>query len=121
MMKTFDIREASAGILLGAGALGFVIGPFLAGLLSDRAGARTVFLVGLGRRGGHAGGHGLLADLCRRDRAFFLLNLAAGFIETPVNIIPTVVGNGKSGSLMNIVHMFFSIGAFICPFLAGSC
>ncbi len=119
MMRTFDIREASAGLLLGAGALGFVIGPFLAGLLSDRAGARTVFLVGLGGEAVMLAAVSLSPTFAAATVTFFLLNLAAGFIETPVNIVPTVVGNGKSGSLMNIVHMFFSIGAFICPFLAG--
>ena len=119
MMDTFAIREASAGVLLGAGAFGFVIGPFLAGLLADRAGARTVFLVGLGGEMLLLTAMGLAPTFQAAVVAFFLMNIAAGFIETPVNIIPTAVGNGKSGSLMNIVHMFFSIGAFICPFLAG--
>jgi fucose permease len=119
MMETYAIREASAGLLLGAGALGFVIGPFLAGLVADRAGARTVFLVGLGGEVFLLAAMGLAPTFQTAMLAFFLLNIAAGFIETPVNIIPTAVGNGKSGSLMNIVHMFFSIGAFICPFLAG--
>jgi fucose permease len=51
--------------------------------------------------------------------AFFLLQIAAGFIETSVNIVPAALSNGNSGSLMNIVHMFFSVGAFISPFIAG--
>ncbi len=119
MMKTYEIREASAGVLLGVGALGFVIGPFLAGLLADHAGPRTVFLVGLGGESLLLAGVALAPTFETAIAAFFLLNVAAGFIETPVNIVPTLVGNGKTGSLMNIVHMFFSIGAFISPFLAG--
>jgi fucose permease len=119
MMDTYGIREAQAGVLLGAGALGFMVGPFLAGLLADRAGTRTVLLVGLGSELILLAAMGLAPTYQAAIVAFFLLNVGAGFIETPVNIIPTLVGNGKSGSLMNLVHMFFSVGAFICPFLAG--
>ncbi len=119
MMKTFGILEAQAGVLLGAGALGFVIGPFLGGLLADHKGARTVFLVGLGGEVVTLAAMSLAHTFEAAVAAFFLLNLAAGFIEAPVNIVPTLLGNGKSGSLMNFVHMFFSVGAFISPLLAG--
>lgn len=119
MMKTFDIREASAGLMLGMGALGFVIAPFLAGLLADRAGARVVFMVGLGGETLLLAAMAVAPTFQLAVAAFFLLNLAAGFIETPVSIVPTMLEKGRSGSLMNIVHMFFSIGAFICPFLVG--
>lgn len=119
MMGTYGIREAQAGVLLGSGALGFVIGPFLAGLLSDRAGARTCFLVGLGGEMIFLVAMGFAPSFVAASVAFFFFSMATGFIETPVNIIPTLVGNGKSGSLMNLVHMFFSIGAFISPFLVG--
>ena len=119
MMVTFGIREGAAGVLLGAGSVGFIIGPMLGGLLSDRAGVRAAFLVGLGGEIACLALMGLAPTFAVAVVAFFLLQVAAGFIETSVNIVPTVVGNGKGGSLMNIVHMFFSVGAFISPLLAG--
>lgn len=119
MMKTYGIQEGQAGVLLGAGGLGFVIGPFLSGLLSDHAGPRAAFLAGLGGEIVMLAAVGLAPTFGAAIAAFFLLNLVAGFIEAPVNMIPTLVSNGKTGSLMNIVHMFFSVGAFISPFLAG--
>jgi fucose permease len=120
MMRTFDIREGSAGVLLGAGAIGFILGPMLSGLLSDRAGVRAAFIVGLGGEIAFLAAMGLAPTFAMAVAAYFLLQVAAGFIETSVNIVPTVVGNGKGGSLMNIVHMFFSVGAFLSPLLAGA-
>ena len=63
MMKTFDIREGAAGILLGAGALGFVIGPMLSGLLSDRKGVKAVVPRGPGGRDRPADHYGAVAHL----------------------------------------------------------
>ena len=119
MMRAFDIREGAAGILLGAGALGFAIGPLLSGLLTDHKGARASFIVGLGAEIFLLAAMGFAPTFAAAVAAFFLLNLAAGFVETSVNIVPMLVGNGKSGSLMNLVHMFFSVGAFMSPVLAG--
>ena len=48
MMKTFGIRESAAGLMLGIGALGFVLGPLVAGMLSDRTEPKD----GLPRRAG---------------------------------------------------------------------
>jgi fucose permease len=119
MMETFDILEGSAGIMLGAGALGFIIGPMLSGLLSDRKGVKASYLVGFAAEIVLLTAMGLAPSFYVAVAAFFFLNIAAGFIETSVNIVPALVGNGKSGSLMNIVHVFFSIGAFVSPFLIG--
>ncbi|MCU0508333.1 MAG: MFS transporter [Anaerolineae bacterium] len=119
MMETFDILEGSAGIMLGAGALGFIIGPMLSGLLTDRKGVKASYLVGFAAEIVLLAAMGLAPSFYVAVAAFFFLNIAAGFIETSVNIVPALVGNGKSGSLMNIVHVFFSIGAFVSPFLIG--
>lgn len=119
MMATFGIREGSAGVLLGAGAVGFIIGPMLAGLFTDRAGVRAAFLVGFAGEIACLALMGLAPTFAVAVAAYFLLQIGAGFVETSVNIVPTVVGNSHSGSLMNIVHMFFSVGAFISPFMAG--
>jgi fucose permease len=119
LMNTFDILEGAAGLMLGAGALGFIIGPMLSGLLTDRKGVKASYLVGLACEIVLLTAMGLAPSFYVAVAAYFFLNIAAGFIETSVNVVPALVGNGKSGSLMNIVHMFFSIGALVSPFLAG--
>jgi fucose permease len=119
IMKTFVIQEAATGLMLGAGAVGFVIGPFLAGLLVDRAGPKASFLAGLGAETLMLVLFASAPTFGAAVAVFFCLNIAAGFVETPVNIIPAIVAKEKPGSLMNLVHMFFSVGAFISPFLGG--
>jgi fucose permease len=119
IMKTFGIQEAAAGLMLGVGAVGFMIGPLLAGLLADRTGTKTVFLVGFGAELVLLVAFALAPSFGLATAVYFVLSAATGFIETPVNIIPAIVAKERSGSLMNIVHMFFSVGAFISPFLAG--
>lgn len=119
MMETFNIREGSAGVLLGAGSVGFILGPMLSGLFSDRTGVRAAFIVGFVGEIAFLALMGLAPTFAVAVAAFFLLQVAAGFVETSLNIVPMLVGNGKTGSLMNLVHMFFSVGAFISPFLAG--
>ena len=119
MMKTFGIRESAAGLMLGLGGLGFVAGPFVAGMLADRTNPRTVFLVGLGLEAVLLTAFGFAPTFPLAVAIYFLLSFGAGFIETVTNIVPTLVEPEHPGSLMNIVHMFFSIGAFLSPFAAG--
>ena len=119
LMKTFGIRESAAGLMLGIGALGFVLGPLVAGMLADRTDPRTVFLVGLGIEAVLLTAFSLAPTFPLAVAAYFLFSIGAGFIETVTNIVPTRIEPEHPGSLMNVVHMFFSIGAFLSPFAAG--
>jgi fucose permease len=119
VMHTFQISESTAGLMLGAGSFGFFLGPLVAGMLADRFDARTAMMVGLGAETALLLLLGAAPSLLAVTAVFFLLNFAAGFIETPVNMVPPLVESGHTGSLMNLIHMFFSVGAFISPLLAG--
>lgn len=121
LMQYFQIQESAAGLLLGMGSLGFTLGPIVAGALADRRGVRAVLLLGLGIEiillalFGFVPSSGFLLALLLA----LLLQFAAAFVETAVNVIPALIERHQAGSLMNLVHMFFSIGAFLSPFLAG--
>ncbi|MEE8440562.1 MAG: MFS transporter, partial [Spirochaetia bacterium] len=52
--------------------------------------------------------------------ANFAMNFGFSFVETAVNVMPTLTESERSAhSAMNLVHMSFSLGAFVGPLLIG--
>ena len=120
MMSSFRIDEGMAGLLLSMGSLGFMAGPVIAGILIDRRGVRTAFLVGTLLEVAFLVVFGLSRVFWLAMIANFLTRFGASFIETGANVLPTLVKSKKSAhSIMNFVHLFFSVGAFIGPILIG--
>ena len=120
IMKTFEIGESLAGLMLGLGSLGFMAAPILAGTIADRRGVRWSLLLGLIVEIGFLTLLGFSPFLWLATAAIMILKFGAGFIETSLNVIPTLVRNERPGSLMNLVHMFFSVGALASPIIAGA-
>ncbi|MCS7220871.1 MAG: MFS transporter [Anaerolineae bacterium] len=119
VIEAFQISESAAGLMLGMGSLGFTLGPMAAGTIADRAGARWILLSGLAAEVILLGAFGFIPSFLLALFTYLALSFAAAFVETAVNVIPALIERQQAGSLMNRVHLFFSIGAFICPFLAG--
>ena len=119
IMSAYNIAEGTAGLILSAGSLGSTIGPLIAGFTIDKKGLKfaiitgflfeTVFLILFG-----------LAPFFWLAAVFnLMLVLSSGFIETSVNVIPALLKGKNTVSVMNLVHFFFSVGAFITPLLIG--
>lgn len=120
LMATFGIGESVTGLLLGMGSVGFVAGPLFAGALIDRINVRAALLVGLGIELVFLVLFGVAPLFVVAVAANLLLHLGASFVETSANVMPTLTRSTKSAhSVMNLVHMFFSVGAFVGPFLIG--
>lgn len=120
LMATFGIGESVTGVLLGMGSVGFVAGPLFAGALIDRINVRAALLVGLGIELVFLVLFGIAPLFILAVAANLLLHLGASFVETSANVMPTLTRSTKSAhSVMNLVHMFFSVGAFAGPFLIG--
>jgi fucose permease len=125
MMGSLGIEESGAGIMLAFGSLGFTMGPMIAGAIADRSSVKKSLALGLAIEVVLLCLYGFVPALIFAILANFLLRFGAAFVETSVNIIPTVIekrrgGSSKGvGSLMNLIHFFFSIGALVSPLLAG--
>jgi len=60
--------------------------------------------------------------------AGLVLGLGAGIIEATLNTLPARMptpdqrheANRQAGSLMNLIHLFFSLGAFVAPLIIGT-
>jgi fucose permease len=50
---------------------------------------------------------------------FLLAGIGAAFAETSINVVVSRLYPNKTGSALNVVHVFYSVGAFIGPALAG--
>lgn len=120
IMSAFGIGESMAGVLLGMGSLGFMIGPLLAGAIIDRVNARAAMVVGLAVELLALMLFGASPVLVLAMAANLVLHFGASFVETTANVMPTLTRTkGSEHSVMNLVHMFFSVGAFAGPFLIG--
>lgn len=120
IMATYGIGESVTGVLLGMGSLGFMVGPVLAGTVIDRLNIRYALTIGLVVELITLVLFGVAGVFFVAVVANFLLHLGSSFVETGANVIPTLTKSKRSAhSAMNLVHMFFSVGAFVGPFLIG--
>ena len=119
MMKSFGVGESTMGLVLSAGALGITVGPLISGMLIDRRGLKTTILLALGLETVLLVLFGFTSLLPLAALVNFFLMFSASGIETSVNVIPTLITEGSPGAVMNLVHFFFSVGAFIGPICIG--
>lgn len=120
IMEYFSITESTAGLLLSMGSFGFLFGPLLAGILIDKTNIKAALIVGLSIEIVFFLLFGLSPLFYIVLVANFVLHLGGAFVETAANVLPSIIRIRMTPlSLMNIVHAFFSVGAFIGPFLIG--
>ncbi|MBN1687327.1 MAG: MFS transporter [Spirochaetales bacterium] len=120
LMATFGVGEATTGMLLGVGSLGFLWGPLIAGAIIDRASVRRALLIGFLIEIVFLLLFGLSGAFAVAVLANLFLHLGASFVEISGSYLPTIIpGLGRAHSRMNLIHAFFSVGAFIGPFLIG--
>jgi fucose permease len=120
IMDTFGIGEAQAGLLLGAGALGYALGPIVGGVLLDRHKLKLLMVLCFGLETGFLIAFGLTPLFFLTVVFNFGLVFMGGQLETAANYLPNIVGARSVSSVMNLVHFFFSVGALIGPILIGS-
>ena len=119
-MATFAIGESMAGLLLAAGSVGFVTGLFFAGAVIDRVNVRAALAIGLAVEAAALVLFAIAPAFAVALVAGFALRFGASFIEAGSNVMPTLTAQRRSPhAVMNLVHMFFSVGAFLGPFLIG--
>ena len=120
IMATFGIGEAQAGLLLGAGSLGYALGPIIGGVLLDRQKLKLMMVLCFGLETGFLIAFGLTPLFFLTVLFNFGLVFMGGQLETAANYMPNIVGARSVSSVMNLVHFFFSVGALIGPILIGS-
>ena len=116
--EEFRIPLGVLGFLASAWNMGYLL-TILAGILSDRYGEPVILSIGL-LIGGAAAGLAAIAPNYQLLAAFFLLaGIGAAFGEASMNPLISRLYPERSGFALNILHIFWSVGAFIGPTLAG--
>jgi fucose permease len=115
----FGVDDAAIGIWYLATSLSYASGSFAGGILTERIGRRRVLLAGSVMLGS---GYALLG--VAPSWAWFLLagplqGFGSGSIDGGLNgLILDVAGDGP-GRAVSLLHLCFSIGAFVSPFVVG--
>lgn len=128
IMETFRIQEAVAGLLLASSPAGFLLGTLGGGFLIDRRGLKSAYLLGLGVEVLALGLYIIARIFAVALAAGLMLGLGSGIVEVTLNTLPARmpapdqirVDSRQASSLMNLVHLYFSLGAFIAPLPIGT-
>lgn len=115
----FGVDDAALGLFYLATSLAYAAASFSGGLLTERFGRRAVLgtaaiLVALG----------FLVQGGAPSWAWFLvggplLGLGSGAIDGGMNSLVLDVVDAGRGRALNLLHLFFSIGAFVSPLVVG--
>jgi fucose permease len=117
---TFDVDDAGIGVVYLAYAVAYGLGSFSGGPLTERLGRRGVLtgaalLHGLGIVG---------LGLAPSWLGFLALTLPAGFgagcLDGGANGVVLDLYREGRGRAMNLLHLFFSVGALSAPLVVGA-
>ncbi len=118
IIEHFEISLLSAGTMMAAAPLGYLLAVAAAGWLSDRYGGKIILAGGVALAGvgaalfGYVGSYGLAVVMLG------IGGVGGGAVELVANILLIDASEGQSGRYLNFGHLFFGVGAFVCPPLA---
>lgn len=116
---TFHQADAAFGLLYFVQALMYGTGTLGGGLLTERVGRKAVLATGAAMGAVGLVGEGTAPSWV----AFVLLAVAiswgAGVIDSGINGLFLDVFREARGGALNLLHLFFGLGAFLSPFAIG--
>ena len=118
LIKEFNLNYGDGGLLLALQAVGNLGASLIGGIISDYIGRKAImafgalcFFVGFGGVFFISSGTLLFVLL-------FIAGIGWGIMNSMLNSVMNDATGGRS-DIMNLLHMFFAIGAFITPMLVG--
>lgn len=120
LVHSFRVDLATAGTIFSAQFAGGLLGSLVSGVAADRWGYRRVLicstlLMAVGLAGiSLAGGWWLILALTG------IAGFAFGVTDTLCNAIVAAQAPREGGAALNLLHMFFGVGALTGPLLVGA-
>lgn len=115
----FSVTYGQIGLMLFLASLGFTFGTFLGGLAGDKYGQKKVLLVGFLLLGLGMGLMPLAESFYFLVIIMFLNNIGMGTIEIGVNSLGAKIFLKNTAVMMNLLHLFYGVGATIGPKYTG--
>ena len=115
----FGANERAMGMLISTHFAGFIVTTMLAGYVIDRAGLKPVVVAGVAVLGASLIGFGRAWSLPSLFVMMFLTGVGGGAVEAAVNALIARMYPKTRVYNLNMLHIFFGIGAFTWPTVAG--
>ncbi len=119
ILGDFGWSYTTAGAVIAAGAVGYFVAAYLAGLLIAAIGPRTTIMIGLGLEISGLLFFAALPSPLVNLFLYLAIGLGQGCIELTVNWATLRMEKSGSGRAMNLMHGAFAAGAFVGPFIIG--
>jgi fucose permease len=118
IMKQYGVHEATIGLLFLASAFGYLIASFNIGLLMEKCGNWQALLIGVTLVLISTGILIFQPAFAVLLVAFFLLGMGVAIIDPGLNIY--IAELPRNTALLNYLHGFYGIGAWLGPVIASS-
>jgi MFS family permease len=118
ILKEFAVPFGLLGLLASIWSLGYVL-SFAGGILSDRYGELLLVSTSLATTGSTVALVSVASTYQVLIGLFLLGGIGAGFADASMNPLISKLYPDRSGFALNLLHLFYSLGAFIGPVMAG--
>lgn len=119
LMRHFSLTPAAVAVIFTARGIGYLLAVVAGGLAADLYGRKLVIVSGALLTGGSL----LLSTLVQSWQVVVALATATGagqgLIDGVSNVIVTDMHSRNPGRALNFLHVWFGVGAFCGPLLAG--
>lgn len=116
---TFDQTDAGIGVVYLAYSVAYATGSVLGGGLMERIGRRAVLVGAAVLHGVGIAGFGLAPSWPLFVLAMVPAGLGAGCLDGGSNGLVLDVYRERRGRAMNLLHVWFSVGALLAPLVIG--
>lgn len=120
ILTDFQWSYAAAGVVIGAGAVAYLLSTFAAGYLIRRWGPNPTLLAAMLLEVVGLSFFATTPDLLANTLLSALIGLGQGPIEVTVNYATLRMDRQNSGRPMNVMHGAFALGAILGPIAVGA-